>query len=153
MYMAEKGVSPLIAAVILVAIVTTTAVLISGFLSDFVGEREQRARDDADRTLDCTEINLEVDTESIEMDDNLTFFLNNRNDFPIQGIRVITYDNQTVETDMSPDPENLDTLVTEKIRVNETVNDPEKITVRNKYCPNFEVTVAKNWKGEWEKEY
>lgn len=151
--MADKGVSPLIAAVILVAIVTTTAVLISSFLNDFVGEREQRARDDADRTLDCTAINLEVDTDSINMNGDLTFFLNNRNDFPVRGIRVITYENESVETDISPDPENLDSLVTKKITVNETVSDPEEIKVRNKYCPNFEVTVAKNWEGDWEEKY
>lgn len=151
--MPEKGVSPLIAAVILVAIVMTTAVLVSGFLSDFVGQREQDARDDAQRTIDCTRINLEIDIESININDDLTFFLSNRNDFPVRGVRIITYEGETVETDTSPDPENLETLETQRITVNETVDDPERIEVRNKYCPNFQLTVVEDWKGDWQMEY
>ncbi|MFP4116414.1 MAG: archaellin/type IV pilin N-terminal domain-containing protein [Candidatus Aenigmatarchaeota archaeon] len=156
--MEDKGVSPLIAAVILVAIVMTVAVLVSGFLNDFVGERERGAREDAQKTLDCTAIYLEINTDSISEneDGDLTFFLSNRNEFPIYGIRVVTYTEQEVETDTSPEPENLDSLVTKEILVNETVDslqNIERIDVRNSHCPNFEATVARDWQGEWIEEY
>ncbi len=148
--MKDKGLSPLIAMVVLVALVMSLAVVISGFLGDFVGEREHKAREDAERTLDCTEMSMEIREDSINMNDDLTFLLTSRNSFPVRGLRIITYDDDgSVENDMNPEPDVIEALTTKEILVNETVDDPSMIQVRNKYCPNFEVTVEKDWRDEW----
>jgi len=149
--MSEKGVSPLIAMVVMVAIVMSLAVVISGFLTDFVGEREHGAREDAGRTIDCTLINLDLKLNSIDYNGELNFFLTSRNDFPLRGMRVVTYNLEegTVETDREPEPENLEALETVEMTVDNIVDSPDRIEIRNMHCPNFELAVQKDWRDEW----
>lgn len=148
--MTQKGMSPLIAAVILIAIVMSIAFVISGFLSDMVRQREHEAIEGAERTMECAEINLEVRTGSInEHNDDLTFLLTNRNNFRVVGLRVATYDDDgDVEMDLEPEPSHLEPLETAEITVNETVDEPNRIEIRNMYCPNFEIAMVKEY-GEW----
>lgn len=95
----DKGVSPLIATVILIAFVVAVAAIASQFLTGFSQERASQVEREGEETVDCSLAALEIDPDSVTHNagsDELLLTIENtgREDL---GIPEIVYSNTTDE--------------------------------------------------------
>ncbi|MFP4151098.1 MAG: archaellin/type IV pilin N-terminal domain-containing protein [Candidatus Aenigmatarchaeota archaeon] len=152
--MEGKGISPLVAAVILIAIVMTIAAVLSGFLTDFVDERVYETEEETGTLVDCTGISLEIREDSVNVDDDegeVSFILYYQDgDEPLPDLRVTTLnEDDEVETDTNPEPREIEPLTPKRITANVTVDDPNEIWVFSRHCPDDEYKVEEMKENEW----
>lgn len=65
--MMEKGVSPIIAAVILIAFVIAVAGVAGPFMKDFISGTAEDVEDAGDETIDCTVTNFQLEVQNEEV--------------------------------------------------------------------------------------
>ncbi len=154
--MKVKGISPLVAAVILVALVMTIAVLFSGFLTGFVRENIFETEQETGELIDCTGMFIDIDLDSVDVDeeeDEVSFILDYKNGVNLTGIIVATYNEEgDVESDTNPEPSEIQSHVPKRVTANVTVDDPNKIRVLSEHCPGNELFIAKD-NGDWTYEF
>lgn len=141
--MKRKGISPLLAAIILIALAMTVAAMFSGFITNFMQERVFETREDTGRLVDCSAISLGIYEDSVDTtDENVSFILDYRDSINLTGLRVVTF-NETgdVRTDENPEPSEVEPLKPQRITANETVANPRRIQVFGEDCPDHDVVI------------
>lgn len=82
----NKGISPLIASVLIIAMAIAVSGIVSGFLLDFTEERTDETRERMEEDIDCMYANLRL--ESYEEDGNITMEIVNNGDIALSDFKL-----------------------------------------------------------------
>lgn len=133
-----KGISPLVAAVLLIAVTMTIAGLLAYWASSFVRERVEQWEEEAP-VAECTFANFKIEDCTNDGLGNITLILNNIKNIELKNITAyIRFTNDTISepiTNLSPDntlPGNL--IKTFKFTSPETTW--KKVTIKT-HCPEI----------------
>lgn len=147
----KKGISPLIAAVILLAFTIAIASLGSGFFIGFTKEQKFEAGREGKEVMECSKVIFEIDPDSVinNAPDNVSVLVNNRGDSVINDLIITTF-NSTHVVNGDAVPSSIDSAVTERVRTNSTVSGGlDKISVVSENCPGMKSIIEKNDEGKW----
>jgi len=139
----DKGVSPIIAAIVLMAIVVSVASIVGPWFIEFVGERTERTGEIGEREIGCMYADLyirNVHVEENEHEVNLTMEIENTGDGELSDFWTeVTHEDATIS---HMRPENYDQVLREGSRrtfvagFNATEKgNASKITFYSEYCP------------------
>jgi len=99
--MSDKGISPLIAAVILIAFVIAVAGIASTFFTGFTKEQQAGVESKAGSIVDCSVATLELDSDTISIDaanGNFTLVLSNNGQEDLAGLKVVFFNSSYAST-------------------------------------------------------
>lgn len=147
----KKGISPLIAAVILIAFVIAVAGIASTFFTGFVKEKKSQISQKGGKTIDCSVAVLELDPEMVSPSGTtVSVALENNGKTDISNLRATTYNTTSVVSDSSPQPSNISKGTTEYINITPAVSSDDlyKIRVTTTDCPGLESVINKTG-GTW----
>ncbi|MFB6216260.1 MAG: archaellin/type IV pilin N-terminal domain-containing protein [Candidatus Aenigmatarchaeota archaeon] len=149
----RKGISPLIAAVILLAFTIAVAGIGSQFFIGFSERQSKQAGQKGENLAKCSNINLDILSSEISVNtpDNVTLIVENDGGSTIRGLTVTTFNETAVVNDDEIEPSSIASASAERLIVNETVSGGlYKIEVSSTECPTRSTIVEKNEYGEWQ---
>ena len=102
----RKGISPLIAAVILIAFVVAVAGIASTFFSGFTKQQQVQVQEKGESTVECAlaVVSIDPDTVSNTSVTNVRFVLENTGTVDLTGLKVVTFNATATVTDSTPTP-------------------------------------------------
>jgi len=135
-----KGISPMLASIILIAFVISVASIIGPWLVDFIGESTEDATERGEKDIECTYAGLHVRGVTEEQNENTTLSaeVENVGDIDLSDFWVeLTYEDASIES-MRPEGYE-EELVKGSRRVFsvdiDTTGDVEKLRVFSADCP------------------
>lgn len=147
----KKGISPLIAAIVLLAFTIVIASIGSKFFIGFSKERKIETEQKGEKTMDCSEVLIEIDSDSItdNTPNNVSLILENNGEVSL-GSLIITTFNNTAVVNGNATPSSISSASVERIRTNKTVGGGlNKISVSSRDCPGMKSIVEKS-DGTWQ---
>jgi flagellin-like protein len=105
----EKGISPLIAAVILIAFVIAVAGIASTFFTGFTKEQKAGVESKAGTIVDCSVATLDLDQDTVDINNTdisnvkFNFVLSNTGQEDLAGLKVILYNSTYAGTCLPSD--------------------------------------------------
>src|SRR4030042_5202919 len=103
MFYMGKGISSLIATIIIMAFVIAVAGILSTFLTGFA--KEQRAGVEAKSVvvMDCVLANFEIDKDMIDVGSTISVLVENKGQSALSGLKIVVYNSSGAFTlDASP---------------------------------------------------
>lgn len=150
MSMGRKGISELVAAVMLIAFVVAAAGIISTFYSQFTREQVTKVETEGGETIDCSISHLIIQPDTVTTSNSdLLITVENTGKEDLSDIDVVFRNStgdpfQTVDMNETVDTGNIETLT-----INGVTNSIDRITVTT-VCPGLTDTVE-NVSGEFER--
>lgn len=152
----NKGISPLIATVIVVSITIAMAALVSTFLTGTMKKQTAQAGRGGEQVMECPSLmaNLDISTDEgdINLDesaDELTLVISNNAGSDVRGLKIRTYNGSLIELDKNPEPSTLNASTVKRVTANTTLANVNKIEVISTNCPGYKNTIVKE-AGVWE---
>lgn len=132
----DKGISPLVAAVVLIAFVVAIAAITSGFFTDLTADWGEDVERRGATTLTCSRTNLEIVTVTWS-DPDLTFSVRNKGDNALTNLTAeITSMDESITSKFFN--ETLNESATETYEV-ENITEPfKKLRFFGNACPNYD---------------
>ncbi len=150
----KKAISPLIAAVILVAFVIAVASIASTFFTGFTKEQKAAAETKGTTVIDCSNavINLDKDTVDINTTEkSFSLVVSNTGDVNLEGLRVVFYNSSYAGTCI-PSPQSINVGETKTITNSSCSEMPSgsitKIQVTTTTCTGVKAEIT-NSNGKW----
>ncbi|UCG95408.1 MAG: hypothetical protein JSV92_05240 [archaeon] len=97
----KKGISPLIAAVILIAFVIAVAGIASTFFTGFTREQAAGVESKATTIVDCSVAIMKLDSDTVSINstgDNFTLVLSNEGQEDLAGLKVVFFNSSYAST-------------------------------------------------------
>lgn len=152
--MQQKGVSPLIATIILIALVVAIAGIAAQFLTSFQQARQQEIREEGEAVVECGLASIEIDTDTVSYTGSSTrliLTIENTGRTAL-GLKEIIYSNTSAKISEvvlavrndnglpinASSPLAIGSIVT--IRNNSVLYRPDRITVTTS-CPGVTATI------------
>lgn len=145
-----KGISPLIAAVILIAFMVAIAGITSDFFLGFTKKQKGEVERRGESTVHCSLGNINVQSDSVnlnETEDSVQVTVENIGQIKIKDMLVVAY-NKTMPVTYNATPSTISSGTVKSISSSHPGGALEKISVRSSSCPGIESTV-KNESGSW----
>lgn len=143
--MRKKGISPLIAAVILIAFVIAIAAIAGPFLTDFFGERTEEVGEAGEDAIDCAVASFDLEDRT---DDYGEIWVSNSAEEAIQMENfVVSEDGETIEENLFDDdaPGFVNTDEEEELGAGEMVTynatDDAFVRMALEHCPEVVETL------------
>jgi len=121
----KKGISPLIAAVILIAFVIAVAGIASTFFTGFTKEQKAGVESKGTTVVNCADAILDLDKDTVDINTTTQSFslvVSNTGSLDLQGLRVIVFNSSAAGTCI-PSPT--------------SVSSGETVTLTNSSCSNM----------------
>ncbi len=139
MFMSRKGISPLIAAILLIAFTITVATFLASWSTSFAKEQtEEFTRAGEEIASNCQNANLQVETAVYdESDEKIVAVLWNMGKVDLSEFQFLVYYSDVNISTLNPEEANI-TLKTGDFHTFTAYNvtdTPEKLQVRSLYCP------------------
>lgn len=147
----KKGISPLIATVILIAFLVAIASIGSKFFIGFTKEQKIGAEQKGEQTMECKDVMIEIDPDSLtdNTPDNVSVILENNGDTSLSNLLMTTF-NDTAVVNGNTTPSSISSASVERIRTNVTVGGGlDKISIRSRDCPGMKSIMEKTG-GSWQ---
>ncbi len=137
----NKGISPLIATVILIAFVVTLAGILSTFFTGFAKEQKAGVEAKSKVVMDCVLANFEIDKNVINVGSTVSVIVENKGQSALSGLKVVVYNSSGAFTlDASPDTMDIgDVKVLQASYSGEPILS--KLKVATTGCPGLEDSV------------
>ena len=146
----KKGISPLIASVILIAFVIAVAGIASTFFTGFTKEQKAAAESKGTTVVDCSDavLNLDEDTVSINTtEQSFSLVVSNTWSSTFDGLRVIVFNSSAAGTCI-PSPTSVDSGETVTLTNSSCANMPSglvsKIQVTTTTCAGIKSELTNN---------
>lgn len=137
--MSRKGISPLIAAILLIAFTITVATFLASWSTTFAKEQtEEFSRAGEEIASNCQQANLQVETAVYDSsDESITAVVWNMGRVELSNFEFLVYYSDVNISTLTPSNSNrtLSTGDFYTFTVDNVTSVPEKIQVRSKYCP------------------
>jgi len=149
----KKGISPLIASVILIAFVIAVAAIAGNFFTGFTEKQKVTVETKGGALVDCSVTRMEIDPDTIDTSSGVSFVATNMGEEDIANLKITLYDTSgNVET-VDPDTTTLLKGSYEKLTNStafSTVNPTNayKIILRTTDCPGVD-SIANKTAGTW----
>jgi len=148
--MTKKGISPLIASVILIAFVIAVAAIAGNFFTGFTEKQKVTVETKGGTLIDCSVTRMEIDPSSISSSsdgDTISFAVTNMGEEDITNLKVDVYNGINIETltpTLGSGSTTLSKGATEKFTVDPTMNTTfsvdhlYNIKVKTSDCPGID---------------
>lgn len=140
----KKGISPLIAAILLIAFTMTVAAILATWAQSFGAGRLEEAGEKGARTIECAGISIEIDSMTWDNDtDTLQSVIWNKGDGNISSFEFVVYNKSTSSTPNIMVPQNSENQVRPGRFVTLTSSgvseEPAQVKVRvfPEKCPDY----------------
>lgn len=145
----KKGISPLIAAVILIAFVIAVAGIASTFFTGFTKEQKAGVESKAETIIDCSVANLDLFTSPVVVDtDNFTVIISNTGLEDLEYLRVTLFNDTYAETCI-PTPTGINKGEVKTLTNSSCgIGGVNKIRVTTTECPGVKGEIS-NSTGTW----
>jgi len=152
----KKAISPLIAAVILIAFVIAVASIASTFFTGFTKEQKAATETKGSKVIDCSNAVLNLDKDTAEEGINTTqksfsLVVSNTGDVDLDGLRVVFYNSSYAGTCV-PSPQKINVGETKTITNSSCSEMPSgsitKVQVTTTTCPGVKAEIT-NSSGTW----
>jgi len=133
-----KGISPLIAAVILIAFVIAVVGIASTFFTGFTSEQKAKVSNTASQVMDCSLAWFEIDKDVVNVGSTVSVIVENKGQSALTGLKIVVYNESgAFELDASPSSLEIgDVRLLQASYSGEPVLD--KIKVTSTGCPGVE---------------
>jgi len=121
----KKGISPLIATVILIAFVIAVAGIVSTFFTGFTKEQKAGVESKAETIIDCSVATLELDNDAVSVnttDQSFYLVISNTGQEDLSGLKVIVFNSTYAGTCLTTPS---------------SVNVGETVTLTNSSCASM----------------
>lgn len=146
----RKGISPLIAAVVLLAFTVAIASLGSDFFIGFAKEHGLGAERRGEDMMECSNVMFEIDHESVlnNTPDNVSLVVHNSGGPDLENLIITTF-NDTEVVNGNATPDSVPSASFRRLSTNDTVSGGlEKIYVYSQDCPGMKSQIEFR-DGEW----
>ncbi|MCD6477490.1 MAG: hypothetical protein J7K87_00620 [Candidatus Aenigmarchaeota archaeon] len=148
----KKGISPLIAAIILIAFVIAVAGIAGTFFTSFTQKQKVTVETKGGALIDCSVTRMEIDPDTISTTDtSVSFVVTNMGEEDISNLRVTVYNGTNVQT-VDPDNTTLSKGESKKLTATlASVNGTTayNIKLRTTDCPGVASIANKTSSGAW----
>lgn len=150
--MESKGVSPLIASVILIAFVVAIAGIASTFFTSFSKKQKGKIGEKGNLTVECSMGVLNIQTDSVSTDNTtLSITIENNGRASLSDLKLTGY-NSTYANTSAASPSSIPQGSVRTVSADVVVKGLNKISVRAGNCPGVEDTIT-NTTGTWKTKY
>ena len=98
-----KGISPIIATVLLVAFVISVVAIISTFFTDLTTIQKEKIEDEGSAIMDCALAWFEIDSDIINVGPEISVAVENKGQTELSGLKIVAYnDTGAFQLDATP---------------------------------------------------